>query len=259
MEFAICIVSIAPLREHPSDKSEMTNQVLFGETIEILGSQKDWVQVKLSYDDYVGWMDPKQILYIDEFRYDSLNESPDQMVGDLAQIIINTNNDDITTLPIGSVLPQYSGNKLKIRHLEFDYEGEIIGSDIEPNRNLIVENAILYKNAPYLWGGKTPFGIDCSGLTQMVYKLSGIKLKRDASQQAGQGETVSFITDAFKGDLAFFDNAEGEIIHVGILMGNNKILHASGKVRVDAIDHQGIYNAELKKYTHKLRLIKTYL
>jgi cell wall-associated NlpC family hydrolase len=114
----------------------------------------------------------------------------------------------------------------------------------------------VYLNAPYLWGGKTPFGIDCSGFTQMVYKLNGYHLKRDASQQATEGEPLSFIEESEPGDLAFFDNEEGKIIHVGIIMDNNYIIHSSGKVRIDRLDHLGIYNAETNRHTHKLRVIK---
>ena len=114
----------------------------------------------------------------------------------------------------------------------------------------------MYLNAPYLWGGKTPFGIDCSGFTQMVYKLNGFALPRDAYQQAEIGETLSFVEEAEPGDLAFFDDDEGNIIHVGMVLEQGTIIHASGKVRIDALDHQGIYNKELKNYSHKLRLIK---
>jgi cell wall-associated NlpC family hydrolase len=123
-------------------------------------------------------------------------------------------------------------------------------------KSSLIETAFMYVNAPYLWGGKTPFGIDCSGFTQMVYKLNGYALLRDASQQATQGVPLSFIEESEAGDLAFFDNEEGKIIHVGIIMDDNYIIHASGKVRVDRLDHLGIYNAELNKHTHKLRVIK---
>ena len=111
-------------------------------------------------------------------------------------------------------------------------------------------------NAPYLWGGRTPFGIDCSGFVQMVYKLQGMKLLRDASQQATLGEVVSLIDEAESGDLAFFDDAEGNIIHVGMLIDRQRIIHCSGKVKINNLDHEGIYDANLQKYTHKLRLIK---
>ncbi len=123
----------------------------------------------------------------------------------------------------------------------------------------IIEFSKSYLNAPYLWGGKSPFGIDCSGFVQVVFKMNGIHLSRDASQQANAGENVSLLDEARPGDLLFFDNDEGDIIHVGILMEDKKIIHASGKVRIDVIDHQGIYNNDIKKYTHKLRLIKRIL
>jgi len=107
-----------------------------------------------------------------------------------------------------------------------------------------------------LWGGRSPFGIDCSGFTQMVYKLCGMPLKRDAWMQAEQGQDIHLLDETQPGDLAFFDNEEGRIIHVGILTTKNRIIHASGKVRLDSIDHQGIFNSETKRYTHNLRLLK---
>ena len=130
---------------------------------------------------------------------------------------------------------------------------------LNPSADALIVTALFFQNAPYLWGGRTLFGIDCSGFSQIVFKLNGIKLNRDAWQQAEQGAVVDFLPEAKSGDLAFFDNAEGRIIHVGIMLGTNKIIHASGKVRVDTIDNQGIYNAEMGRYTHKLRIIKRFI
>ena len=121
----------------------------------------------------------------------------------------------------------------------------------------LINNALIFLNAPYLWGGRTPFGIDCSGFTQIVYRLQGINIPRDAHQQAEVGNTLSFIEESQEGDLAFFDDSEGEITHVGIIMNNNNIIHASGKVRIDKLDQQGIFNIEKKIHTHKLRIIKS--
>ena len=123
-------------------------------------------------------------------------------------------------------------------------------------KDALVKKAMLFLNSPYLWGGRTPFGIDCSGFTQMVYRLCGHHLLRDAKEQATQGEVLSFIEESEAGDLAFFDNAEGNITHVGIIMNDYKIIHAHGKVRIDTLDHSGIYNVDLQKHTHKLRVIK---
>ena len=135
-----------------------------------------------------------------------------------------------------------------------NYDGKTYNGVL--NKELIVQTAFMYLNAPYLWGGKTPFGIDCSGFTQMVYKLCGYKLFRNSAEQATQGEVLSFIEESEPGDLAFFDDKEGNIIHVGIIMEDNYIIHAHGKVRIDRLDHSGIYNAETKRHTHKLRVIK---
>ena len=125
------------------------------------------------------------------------------------------------------------------------------------DRNTLIETALSYTGTPYLWGGRTTFGIDCSGFTQMVYRMNGIYLPRDASQQAKKGTTLSFLEECQPGDLAFFDNAEGAIVHVGIVMEDYKIIHSSGRVRIDTLDHSGIYNEELGKHTHKLRVLKS--
>ena len=138
--------------------------------------------------------------------------------------------------------------------LNHSYEGKI--TEGLKDKSQLLKTAFSYLNAPYLWGGKTPFGIDCSGFTQMVYKLNGYRILRDASQQATQGEALSFIEESEPGDLAFFDNSEGHITHVGIIMPNNYIIHAHGKVRIDRLDHSGIYNEEKRQHTHKLRVIK---
>jgi cell wall-associated NlpC family hydrolase len=155
-------------------------------------------------------------------------------------------------IPLGSSLSFLNYNEINKNNLTF--EGLKVSG--LKSKNKLIETAFMYLNAPYLWGGKTLFGIDCSGFTQMVYKLNGYKLMRDASQQATQGEALSFIEESEPGDLAFFDNEEGNIIHVGIIMNDNYIIHSSGKVRIDRLDHLGIYNPETNRHTHKLRVIK---
>jgi hypothetical protein len=249
--FGICNLAIIPLRFEPSDKSEIVSQVLFGEHFEILEKFNQWSRIKMQYDDYEGWIDSKQYQLISEANYKQLSQDAIILNADLIEYITGPNN---LLLPIPLAASLSFLNYGDINTASFDFEGTKI-SGIK-SKSSIINSAFMYLNAPYLWGGKTPFGIDCSGFTQMVYKLNGYKLLRDASQQAKQGEALSFIEESEPGDLAFFDNEEGNIIHVGIIMENNYIIHASGKVRIDRLDHLGIYNGDLNKHTHKLRVIK---
>jgi hypothetical protein len=249
--FAICNLSSIPLRCESSDRSEIVSQVLFGEHFEILEQNKQWSKIKLHFDGYEGWVDSKQYQIISKENYDILCNEAIILNADLVEYISGQNN-SLTPITLGASLSFLNHTDINIQNYEF--EG-LKTSGVKPKANLI-DTAFMYLNAPYLWGGKTPFGIDCSGFTQMVYKLNGYKLLRDASQQATQGEVLSFIEESEPGDLAFFDNEEGNIIHVGIMLENNYIIHASGKVRVDRLDHLGIYNAEQNRHTHRLRVIK---
>ncbi len=251
LAYGFCHLSVIPLREMPSDLSQMTSQLLFGDVFKVLAKEAEWIQIQNSYDDYIGWIDSKQQLPLNLADLDKLKplRFTNNQMG-----LIKTDFDTYTVLPASS-FPTNTKFNVGSTNFEADFplQAFLFNRSVE-----IPKLALIYLNAPYLWGGKTPFGIDCSGFTQNVYKMAGIKLKRDAAQQANQGHTLSFLSEAKPGDLLFFDNADELITHVGILLDDNKIIHASGKVRIDSIDHQGIYNNETKRYSHKLRLIKTF-
>ncbi len=249
--FGICNLSIIPLRFESNDTSEIVSQILFGEHFEILEHGKVWSKIKLHFDGYEGWIDSKQYQIISKESFDVLSNESQILNYDLVEYV-SSSNSVLIPITIGASISFLSHSDINIQNFEF----EGLKIDGLKSKSNIVATSYLYLNAPYLWGGKTPFGIDCSGFTQMVYKLNGYKLLRDASQQATQGEVLSFIEESEAGDLAFFDNEEGKIIHVGILLENNYIIHASGKVRIDRLDHLGIYNAELNRHTHRLRVIK---
>jgi hypothetical protein len=246
MTYGCCHLSLIPVRESASDKSEMVNQLVFGDVFEILDTRTKWLKIRNAFDGYEGWIDRKQSFTINENQYQSLKKNLLQCSTDLVEYVQDP-KDHLLPIVIGSSIYNLS---------QFGYKTEASKSQGIQQRKQIVPTALLYLNSPYLWGGKSPFGIDCSGFTQMVYKICGFKLKRDASQQALQGENLSFIEEAQPGDLAFFDNTEGDIIHVGIIMKNNYIIHSHGKVRIDRIDHTGIFNNDIKNYSHKLRVIK---
>jgi len=249
--FGLCNLANIPLRIEPSDRSELVSQVLFGEHFTILEQNQKWSKIKLAYDDYEGWIDNKQFVDITEEQFNQLSKDSIVLNADLIEYITSPNN-LLMPIPLGASLSFLNYDAINTNN--FNFEG--IKTSGEKPKKEIINTAFMYMHAPYLWGGKTPFGIDCSGFTQMVYKLNGYKLLRDASQQANQGDALSFIEESEPGDLAFFDNEDGNIIHVGIIMEDNYIIHASGKVRIDRLDHLGIYNAELNRHTHKLRVIK---
>jgi len=246
MLYGICNLSIIPLRKEPRDASELISQVLYGESFKILESNSKWSFIELAFDQYRGWIDNKQFQTIDLKVFEKINASQSQYSKNLVEYI---EQDQLILFPI--VMGSNIGCCKVMKH---GFEGVSI-SGKQPKKSLI-GTALMYLNAPYLWGGKTPFGVDCSGLVQMVYKINGYSLFRDASQQATQGEVLSFIEESEAGDLAFFDNDEGNIVHVGILLNDNYIIHAHGKVRIDRIDHLGIFNQETGKHTHPLRVIK---
>lgn len=255
--YHVCNLTVAPIRKEPSDKSEIVSQLLFGDRVEVLEKTEKWCAIKTLHDDYLGWMDYKQLTVVSKEQYHQeeafIQLSPTQ----LNNTVVNKGTNYY--LSPGSTLPFYENGFCFLGDEKFEIKFTPVVAALATFSAQIESVAKFYQNTPYMWGGRTFFGIDCSGFAQIVYKLVGIKLKRDASQQAEQGVLVDFLTSAQLGDLAFFDNEEGKIIHVGIMLGNDKIIHAAGKVRIDPIDDQGVYNADLGRYTHKLRIIKRFV
>ncbi|HLS31208.1 MAG TPA: C40 family peptidase [Flavobacteriaceae bacterium] len=246
MQYGICTLNCVPVRKENNDTTEMVTQILFGDHFKVLEKQKKWSKIRIAYDSYEGWIDNKQYQLLSQEKYYTYSQIPDSFLVDLVDFAVSEDQ-QLTPLSVGA-------NLKAAPWLNLHCEGQKVTQKIDKSK--LIELASIYLNAPYLWGGKTAFGIDCSGLTQMVYKIAGYALLRDASQQVTQGEALSFIEESEPGDLAFFDNDEGDIIHVGIVMENNYIIHAHGKVRLDRLDHTGIFNVDTNRYSHKLRVIK---
>ena len=255
--FGFCNLSVVPCRREPSDKSEMTTQLLFGEHFEILEEHKSWVYINSAIDGYKSWIDHKQYLPISKETFDQLTATAHSHTSDIVGVVTETTENISFPVTIGSRLPFTKGKEFNIEKKKYNFQGSIAPSAAKPKRAKIVEDCFIYLNTPYLWGGRTPFGIDCSGFAQMVYRLNGIKLSRDASQQVEQGEPLDFPEEAKPGDLAFFDNEDGAITHVGIVLPDMQIIHASGRVHIDKLDHIGIFSEERRNYTHNLRILKT--
>lgn len=249
MDLLICTNVYLPLRAAPSHRSEMVSQILFGERFSIVESSGTWVRIETHFDAYSGWIDSAQGGYI------SWNE---EQPGIIARREIHCIMDD------GSQITLVPGSELF--GLSDDLSTFTIGGRnyllIEPHASALMphktvtETALQFLNAPYLWGGRTPMGIDCSGLVQIAFKIHGIALPRDASQQSEKGLTVSFISDAKPGDILFFSAETDNISHTGILLAKETIIHAAGRVRCNKVDHQGIWRDDQGKYSHRLRLIK---
>lgn len=249
MSYTACIVAVAPLRREADHSSEMVSQLLLGEFAEVLEITHDFVRIRCLYDGYEGWCQRKQLEAVEEVL------TTDQYLREaIGNIEVNHEKCRISLgTPIFNAPVQ-----LKYTRIDYTLEGIATGK-------LAFDVATIHKvtreflNTPYIWGGKSIFGVDCSGFTQQVFKLFDIKLPRDAYQQAETGELVGFLQQSQCGDLAFFDNEEGRIIHVGIILDTAHIIHSSGKVSIDKLDNEGIVNAVTGLRTHHLRIIKRVL
>lgn len=243
MLYGICSLSMVPIHCEASYQSSLTSQLLYGEWFKVLEKRKHWSKVRASFDGFEGWIQNLHYVELSESQFENLNALTKHEYSKDLVTFVKTENESLMPIVMGSEI----SNASLLNHTAESH------SNIE---NLsIVQTAFRYLNAPYLKGGKSPFGIDSDGLAQMVYKINGISLKRTAIEQVKQGIPMSFIEESEPGDLAFFDTKDGLIDHVGIILPDNYIIHAFGKVRIDRLDHTGIYNPQTKQYTHSLRVI----
>lgn len=256
MKHGIALLTQIPLRSEPSEQSEQVSQILFGETFRIEEIRGSWANVLLHDDNYTGWIDSKMITPLSAEGYTRIRNTRVIYTNDIFHTHLHPKGPVI--LPPGSKIP---AEVKKDEVFVEDFKLNVANLPVFPDSGAreLITSAEKWLNCPYLWGGKTPFGFDCSGFVQVVYKTIGIRIPRDASQQAATGASVDFISASIPGDLAFFDNEEGRITHVGVIHSDGNIIHCSGNVKIDKIDQQGIYDNVLKKYTHKLRLIKRIL
>ncbi len=254
MEYGIVQASYIPVRKGPDSTSEMTSQLLFGEIFEVLDSHEQWLLVRNRFDGYEGWI--SQIM-TSLFNGDTLGDYEAMESSLVRERFCPLRGPEGTLMvPAGSVLYHPPGNPQHIRCGNIYELDRVPGKPAKDVGKALKDLKGELLNVPYLWGGKSSYGTDCSGLVQTIFRILGIPLLRDASQQVGQGKTVHMMAESLTGDLVFFDDDQGKIVHTGIVTGPGEILHASGCVKTDAIDHQGIYSRQLHKYTHRLRVIK---
>lgn len=247
-DFGVCHLSVAPVRAEASDTAEIVTQLLFGDFVQIIEKGQPWIKIYFPADDYEGYMDFKQLIYLDIEEYELGINSPAMVITEGTVQVKGPLG--IQNLFFGASIPNLRGDSFNLGQEEYQ-----LLSPIKEYNKSIAETALLYKNTPYLWGGKGIYGIDCSGLTQIVAKVHGIKIPRDASKQVEVGELIAF-EDREVGDLVFYINAKGIIHHVGVLVEKDKVIHASGHVRIDINDENGIYREEFDKYTHTYHSIR---
>lgn len=254
----ICALSSIPIRANPAHASEMISQLLFAESFEVFEQEGEWIRIRTHYDAYIGWVDEKQVMKLTGVKPSS--DAEPFLTSAANSLVLKGANKASLYLHAGTNLPFYNDGKFTLLGENYQVTSSNVfvpnKEDFDAN---VTETAKTFLNVPYLWGGRTHAGIDCSGFSQIVFKMLGIAISRDAWQQAEQGTVVDFLAGAKAGDLAFFDNTEGRITHVGIMLNNSQIIHASGRVKIDRIDNQGIFALDLNKYSHKLRIIKRYV
>ncbi|MEL7123885.1 MAG: SH3 domain-containing C40 family peptidase [Bacteroidota bacterium] len=258
MKYGICPISVVSIRTAPAHKAEQLSQLLFGETFEVLETKgRQWCKVKCSWDDVEGWVAANQINYITQAAFEAHYNNVACSL-ELFQAVMGEH--EFIGIPLGAQLPEFDGMRLKMGGQNFTFSGQAVFQDeIEQPLIFLLKVARRYINAPYLWGGRSPYGIDSDGLIQMIYKMAGMKLPRRASEQVFCGENIYFIEQALPGDIAFFENKNNRVTHTGLVLNDNRIMHAYGKVRIDKIDHYGIYNNDESRYTHTLRVVKRML
>lgn len=256
--FGICHLTLIPIRKEAAERSEMVSQLLFGETVEVQKTKGSWSFIRTHFDDYSGWITTKMLTPLSEEQLKKYQSDQKVYLKEAAcRVLVNEISLPVTYLAGGSTLLERDNQLILGDHvLGLDHNAVLHrqGDKVD-----IVGTALKFLNSPYLWGGRTAFGIDCSGFTQVVFKMNGLVLPRDAHQQAALGKIVHAVNEAHPGDLAFFENDKGRITHTGIILENSGIIHSSGKVHIDRIDEQGIFNVERQEYSHKLTRIKRFL
>lgn len=256
--FGVCKVSVAGILTQPDKRSALLSQALFGEYVVVIKRKsKHWFKVKCVWDETIGWINPLQFYFSED-----INEEDATTCNAFSLEMMHGLYSNSMTLPItiGSNLQNCDGINLRMPFGKYQYTGQIVNLEQAiNNKSILCKIALRYLHAPFMNGGRTALGIDSSGLIQMAFKMIGTTLPRTCLEQSELGTDIGFVAYSQVGDLAFFANGKNEISHVGFIVEPNKIIHVHGRVKIDQLDNQGIYDLETKKYSYKLRTIRRVL
>lgn len=252
---AFSLHSIVPVRAEAREGAEQNTQMLFGETCQILEQQPRWTRVRLDGDGQEGWVDAKMLTPMTDAEYQTHTEALKTFaaVAFPMAFAVSENNSQTIPLTAGTRLPNYQNGRFEVLGVGFRIDPNMVITEPLPlNQDSLLKTVRFFLNVPYLWGGKNALGMDCSGFTQVIMSLFGKQLLRNASEQVTQGEPVAELKDAQAGDLAFFDHEDGKISHVGIVIDPERVIHCSGRVKVETLDPEGIFSPEQNARTHHL-------
>lgn len=255
--FGLCVNQAITVHRYAEAGSEQVTQLIFGDTYQVLQTTPDgqWLYIQNQFDQYEGWIAKQYEFEISAWYFEQVQAQNFPVCADLDGVVLW--NEKEIPISFGSTLPFYENGFLRLGSEEAQFKGNTLVPPTSLDIKKLIENAYQWLDIPYLWGGKSCKGIDCSGFVQVLHKVSGYNLPRDSYQQAEIGIPVT-LDEVQEGDLAFFVK-EGRIFHVGILLGNGKIIHATGftgTVRIDTFDEKGIYNEEKEVYSHLLGFVR---
>ena len=258
MQYAVVLTPLVPVRNEASEKSEMVTQLVFGDLLTIVDEAGEWVEVVNYFDNYRGWVTGKMLTTLSKEEYNQLTSSKPAIVRLPLLDIKEKNKNMPIRVSIGATLPGYDylSQQMRVAGRIFTIKNKSVYKTDKTLLKDILRTATYFINTPYLWGGKSIMGIDCSGFVQIVYRMHNIDLPRDASQQINYGRRIDSFVDICPGDLAFFHNDKGNVVHVGIVYTPNQIIHCSGNVHTDKLTQEGIWSYELEKFTHRNILFK---
>jgi len=249
--YGVCRLSLVSVRLTPEEYAPMNTQLLFGDHYEVIEvpNQKDWIFIRIHFDGSEGWISAEQHHGITKEYFDQINHANFKITTDLTCSLLFKKSP--LTILLGSIVPISNSELFKIEE-QFAFNGESKSLGQKREFEFLKTIVMKYLNAPHLAGGKSPFGIDASGLIQMVFKICGFILPRYLDKQITEGKKIVSLEDAKPGDIAFFLGQGKKDLQGGIVLDDQKIIHCDGKVRVDHLMDEGILRSESKIFTHSL-------